>query len=197
MSVVKKTISLLEGQLRYIPQFLSANYSRVLYNRLYREIAWQQEELKIFGKVHKVPRWVAWHGDTGIRYKYSGADHLAQPWIPALVELKEKIEVFSSASFNSVLLNLYRDGNDCMGWHSDNEKSLGPKPIIASISLGATRRFDVRKKSQKHVKHHLHLENGSLLIMQGNIQDTHHHQIPRQRKITDARINLTFRKIVQ
>ena len=183
-------------QLQYHPHLFDSQEQSLLMNALQEEIPWKQEHIKLFGKTHPTPRLTAWHGNTHCVYKYSGVVNQPFPWTPSLLTIKTRIESISNgATFNCVLLNFYRDGSDKMGWHSDDEKELGPNPSIASVSFGATRRFDFKHKTEAHNKFSIHLESGSLLLMQGDMQHHWLHQIPAQKRIQEPRINLTFRYI--
>ncbi len=183
-------------QLQYHPLLFDSQEQSLLMNALQEEIPWKQEHIKLFGKTHPTPRLTAWHGDTHCVYKYSGVVNQPFPWTPSLLTIKTRIESLSNgATFNCVLLNFYRDGSDKMGWHSDDEKELGPNPSIASVSFGATRRFDFKHKTEARNKFSIHLESGSLLLMQGEMQHHWLHQIPTQKRIQEPRINLTFRYI--
>ena len=183
-------------QLQYHPLLFDPQEQSLLMNALQKEIPWKQEHIKLFGKTHPTPRLTAWHGDEHCVYKYSGVVNQPFPWTPSLLTIKSRIENLSNGTtFNCVLLNFYRDGSDKMGWHSDDEKELGPNPSIASVSFGATRRFDFKHKNEAHNKFSIHLESGSLLLMQGDMQHHWLHQIPAQKRIQEPRINLTFRYI--
>lgn len=183
-------------QLQYHPLLFDPQEQSLLMNALQEEIPWKQEHIKLFGKTHPTPRLTAWHGDEHCVYKYSGVVNQPFPWTPSLLTIKSRIESLSNgATFNCVLLNFYRDGSDKMGWHSDDEKELGPNPSIASVSFGATRRFDFKHKTEANNKFSIHLESGSLLLMQGDMQHHWLHQIPTQKRIQEPRINLTFRYI--
>jgi alkylated DNA repair dioxygenase AlkB len=183
-------------QLQYHPLLFDSQEQSLLMNALQEEIPWKQEHIKLFGKTHPTPRLTTWHGDEHCVYKYSGVVNQPFPWTPSLLTIKTRIESLSNgATFNCVLLNFYRDGSDKMGWHSDDEKELGPNPSIASVSFGATRRFDFKHKTEANTKFSIHLESGSLLLMQGDMQHHWLHQIPAQKRIQEPRINLTFRYI--
>ena len=183
-------------QLQYHPHLFDSQEQSLLMNALQEEIPWKQEHIKLFGKTHPTPRLTAWHGDEHCVYNYSGVVNQPFPWTPSLLTIKTRIESISNgATFNCVLLNFYRDGSDKMGWHSDDEKELGPNPSIASVSFGATRRLDFKHKTEAHNKFSIHLESGSLLLMQGDMQHHWLHQIPTQKRIQEPRINLTFRYI--
>jgi alkylated DNA repair dioxygenase AlkB len=167
----------------------------VLMEELEGAVHWQTEFIRMFGKTYKVPRKVAWHGDVGAVYRYAGVDHEPSPWFPVLEGLRERVAELAGAPFNSVLLNRYRDGNDCMGWHRDNERELGDQPVIASVSLGAERRFDLRHVTTKEQVSCL-LPVGSVLVMDGPLQSMWQHRLPRAKKVTEPRINLTFRFVL-
>ena len=186
-----------DGEYWFMRNFLSNDQSIEQESLLMNTIEWKQEEVYVFGKKHKEPRKTAWYGDEECVYSYAGKTNHPLPWNEALFQLKTNIEaLIPGANFNSVLLNQYRDGNDKMGWHSDNEKELGKNPIIASLSIGATRFFDLKHKRIKSIKKHLELPAGSLLIMCGSTQENWLHQIPKQKKVNEPRINLTFRRII-
>ena len=183
-------------QLQYHPLLFDPQEQSLLMNALQEEIPWKQEHIKLFGKTHPTPRLTAWHGNTHCVYKYSGVVNQPFPWTPSLLTIKTRIESLSNgATFNCVLLNFYRDGSDKMGWHSDDEKELGPNPSIASVSFGATRRFDFKHKTDPSNKFSLELHSGSVLLMQGDMQHHWLHQLPAQKRIQEPRINLTFRYI--
>ncbi len=185
------------NQLQLIENVFNEKENVIFLGALHREIAWRQESIKMFGKTHPTPRLSAWHGDKGCQYTYSGLICYPEPWTPALLSIKVRIiEAMGNANFNSVLLNLYRNGQDKMGWHSDDEKELGRNPLIASVSFGATRRFDFKHKTMPEQKFSIELPSGSLLVMQGDLQHHWLHQLPAQKKITNPRINLTFRNII-
>ena len=144
------------------------------------------------------PRLSAWYGDPSARYAYSGLSLEPIPWFPVLAEIKAEVEAASGAVFNSVLANLYRDGADSMGWHSDDEPELGERPVIASASFGAIRRFRLRHRHRRELDPvAVPLNHGSLLIMKGDTQSNWKHQIPKTRKVSEPRVNLTFRTITR
>lgn len=184
--------------------FLSKNEADFLFENLKSNIQWTQGDIKIFGKTVAEPRLSAWYGDEGKIYTYSGKTQNPIAWTDILRGVKEKIEtqnqdLFSHLQqpfFNSVLLNYYRNGQDSMGWHSDDEKELGLNPIIASLNLGESRRFLIRSKTDKTHKKELLLTHGSLLIMGGAMQHHWQHAVPKELKKQNPRINLTFRKIM-
>lgn len=184
-----------DGELYYLPQFYPTSKANAYFDRLYQSLAWQQEQLFIYGRWVKVPRLMAWYGDAAANYRYSGVEHRPLPWTDDLQTIKTDIESACDRSFNSVLANLYRDGLDSMGCHADDEKELGVNPVIASLSLGETRllRFKHPKSGRKL---EFDLANGDLLIMAGNLQHHWRHELPKTRKNKQARINLTFRHII-
>lgn len=178
-----------------MPQFYAKEMADVYFQRLYEQLDWQQEALFIYGRRVKVPRLMAWYGDDGAHYRYSGVDHQPQAWTAELLTLKDDIDAICGQVFNSVLANLYRDGQDSMGCHADNEKELGLNPIIASLSFGDSRllRFRHNKTRQKL---DLELAHGDLLLMAGELQHHWRHELPKTRKPKQPRINLTFRRII-
>lgn len=190
-------LSLLGADISYYPNFIASQEEQRLYNQLLRETPWQQDDIKVFGKIYAQPRLTALYGSKGLPYSYANITMHPHPFTTALHTLKERIEKECQNTFTSCLLNLYRDGQDSNGWHSDDEKELGPNPVIASISLGGSRVFKLRNRKEKTQIHKLVLEPGSLLLMQGGTQHNWQHQIPKTSKQVPPRINLTFRKIVK
>lgn len=184
-------IELKDGELRFQPNFYSPKESQSLFEQL-EQLAWQQQAIRMFGQSVLQPRLQFWCGDKA--YHYSGLTLPRSPWPPCLLTIKSQIEQVSGHRFNSVLGNLYRNGQDYMGWHSDDEPELGTNPVIASLSLGQTRRFLLRHK-QSGEKRELALADGSLLIMAGATQHYWLHQVAKTQRPCEARINLTFRYI--
>jgi alkylated DNA repair dioxygenase AlkB len=185
------------AEIHYYPTIdLGMNRAEAL-ARLADETNWRHDSVTLFGKTHPQPRLHAWVGDADCAYTYSGLRLVPEPWTPLLAGLRRKVEEVAGTTFNSVLLNFYRDGQDCMGLHADDEPELGRRPVIASLSLGACRRLDFRSRSTPSEKSHIMLEDGSLLVMAGETQRNWKHGISRSRRILDGRINLTFRKIIQ
>jgi alkylated DNA repair dioxygenase AlkB len=185
-----------DGIALYIPNFIEQNEASILYNILLDSIEWQRDIVKMFGKTHILNRKMAWYGDSDKKYSYSGISRSPISWTPELINIKQQCELSCLHSFNSCLLNYYQDGIQGMGWHADNEKELGNNPIIASVSLGAVRRF----RCKHRISHHtidIVLEPGSLLIMKGSMQHNWVHTLPISKKIKDARINCTFRTIIE
>ena len=187
-----------DAEVTYFPEFYSCEEAEKYYTLLVRKVDWVQNKIKMYGKENLVPRLEAWYGDKGMNYTYSGITQEPKPWIDELLEIKSAIEPVTNTAFNSVLINFYRDGQDRVGWHSDDEKELGPNPIIGSVSLGAKRKFKLRHKMyvENGLETDLVLGNGSLLLMKGTTQQFWKHEIPRTSVPIEGRINLTFRVIV-
>lgn len=193
---VETDIPLVDGQCRLIQQFLSIQQADRLLESLIEQTPWHQPQITLFGKKVHSPRLAAWYGDPEATYVYSGLVNTPLPWTAALTEIKTRIEQHCSEKFNSVLLNLYRDGNDAMGWHADDETALGPAPVIASLSLGTSRRFLLKHKTKKGTPSTIvNLEHGALLIMSGQTQRHWKHSVSRTRRSVSSRVNLTFRYI--
>lgn len=184
-----------DGQVQYLPQWIDADLAEQWLRKLLVQTPWAQPRLKLYGRTFAVPRQVAWYGDADAHYRYSGLTHTPLPWTPLLNEIRQQLERQVGQPLNGVLLNLYRDGQDAMGWHSDDEAALGPDPLVVSLSLGAARRLDFRRKGSSRIEHSIELEHGSLLVMGGSTQHHWQHQIARTRKVTAPRLNLTFRLI--
>ena len=186
--------------LKLWPNFVPAAEGRELFRVLMAESPWRETELQMFGKRIKMPRLTCWYGDADAVYTYSGIRNEPLPWTDCLNHMAERVRQVTGAEFNSVLLNLYRDGNDSMAWHSDDERELGPSPVIASVSLGATRKFNFRKaKAQAgapRATRSIELTDGSLLQMHGDTQRDWQHGIPKAPQVTEPRINLTFRRVI-
>lgn len=191
-----EVISLQDGEILFMRNFFTSSEAKNYFELLQNNINWKQEEVKFYGKTFPVPRKTAWYGYEGFNYSYSGITCFPEIWTKELLEIKKEIEKFiPDEDFTSVLLNLYNNGNDKMGWHADDEKELGLNPTIASVSLGETRRFDIKHKQNPELHYKFELTSGSLLIMRGALQHHWVHQIPAQKKVKDPRINLTFRTI--
>ena len=192
----KKTELILpDTSLDWYPNFFDEKEANSLFIALQNTINWQQKEVLIFGKKIAQPRLTELHGDEGLSYTYSGLKWQTNPWNKTTLYIKEKIEKETGASFNSCLLNLYRNEEDSNGWHADNEKELGKDPIIASVSFGASRIFSLKHNSKKEIKKQLELSHGSLLLMNKGAQLHYKHQIAKTTQPKDVRINLTFRYI--
>ncbi|WP_342646068.1 alpha-ketoglutarate-dependent dioxygenase AlkB [Mucilaginibacter sp. CSA2-8R] len=181
--------------LDYYPALFNAEESQALLQKFIDTITWEQRTITMYGKHMVTPRLTAWYGDTGKNYAYSGNKFNPFPWTPELLAIKNRVETIAGITFNSVLLNYYRNGNDSVAWHSDNENELGQQPVIASVSFGQVRSFDIRHKQNHAEKYSIKLENGSLLLMKGDLQQHWEHRIAKSAIAMKARINLTFRII--
>lgn len=183
------------GTTFYIPGAMNENMSDMLFRLLLERVPWKQDEVMLYGKRIVTKRKYAWFGDEEYGYNYSNAKRKAMPWTKDLLETKETVERICHVSFNCCLLNLYHNGSEGMGWHSDDEKEMQENGLIASLSLGAGRIFRFKHKLEP-LQTELLLENGSLLLMGGETQKFWKHQLPVSRKVTGTRINLTFRNFV-
>jgi alkylated DNA repair dioxygenase AlkB len=210
-------ITVPQGQLLYIPLFLTEklcarsveyflenatdllnpNHMSEVNPKHYAwlNIPWRQDLIEVYGTRHVTPRWSSWHGDDSAAYAYSNMTMQPNPWNKGLLYLKQKVEQVSECAFNSVLLNCYRNGADSVGWHADDEYELGVNPVVASLSLGESRRFLLRNNANHHEKIDFTLSNGDLLIMGAGLQSHYQHSVPKALKVTRSRINLTFRYI--
>ena len=190
-------MALAAADVTFDPRWLPSPEADALLAALSVTIPWQTHRIRLFGREVASPRLSCWIGDAGADYTYSGSRFTPQPWPPALAALRERVAVACCTRFNSVLANLYRDGSDSMGWHSDDEPELGAKPVIASLSLGAERVFRLRRRlppgAPAAATLRLALPHGSLLRMAGDTQRLYRHELPKSRALTAARINLTFR----
>ncbi|MFK8018447.1 MAG: alpha-ketoglutarate-dependent dioxygenase AlkB [Pseudomonadales bacterium] len=167
-----------------------------LFKRLYEQVQWREESITVWGKSHLQPRLFAWYGDAHASYRYSGIQLTPLPWLAELLQLRDRLARHCNCSFNSVLVNLYRNERDSMGMHADDEAELGPQPVIASLSLGEQRRFVLKHKYRKELKSYsLTLGNGSLVLMRGDTQRYWKHGVPKESRPCGPRINLTFRNI--
>ena len=189
-------LDLPDADVVYYGNLFSPEESNRLMQALVANIRWKHEKITIFGRQVWQPRLTAFHGDPGRSYAYSNISLDPDPWTAELDFIKKRIENVSGQGFTSVLLNYYRDGQDSMGWHSDDEKELGNNPVIGSVSFGSSRKFMLKHKRDKALRTSIVLENGSLLLMQGATQHHWYHQIPKTKKLVGARINLTLRKII-
>jgi alkylated DNA repair dioxygenase AlkB len=191
------SLDLPNAELAYTADFIADQQQ--CYQQLLESIDWQQDTIQLYGRPVLIPRLNAWYGDEGAGYHYSGLQLSPKPWAPALLAIKYQLEQFLNTSFNSVLANYYRDGQDSVAWHSDDESELGPTPLIASISLGASRRFSLRPCHQQEPAGkpvHIELQGGSLLVMAGTTQQHWQHQLPKTSRPVAGRINLTFRTVL-
>tara|TARA_Y100000766_G_scaffold163642_1_gene140748 strand:- start:51 stop:674 length:624 start_codon:yes stop_codon:yes gene_type:complete len=194
ITVSSQTIINRDGIAIYTDSLIPTEKSEFFLLQLSKNIQWKNDESVIFGKHYITRRKTAWYGDRPFNYTYSKIKRTALPWTNELLEIKQIVENNESTKFNSCLLNFYHDGDDGMGWHSDNEKELKKNSVIASISLGAERKFSFKHKKNKE-KIDLILGNGSLLVMKEQIQNHWMHQLPKSKKVREPRINLTFRTI--
>lgn len=190
-------LPLADADIVFDPQWLGRDEADRLLRDLREGIAWEVHRIRLFGREHASPRLSCWIGDADAAYRYSGSLFVPRPGPPALSRLRARLSAELGTGFNSVLANLYRDGRDCMGWHSDNEAELGPAPVIASVSLGAARRFVLKHRDEPSTKLAIELPPGSLLVMAGSTQRHYRHALPRTARPTGERINLTFRRILQ
>lgn len=179
-----------DGILQYFENYSDATLDEVL-----KGLSWRQDTITMYGKTHPLPRMTAWHGVAGITHSYSGIKMVAVEWTPILYKLKLQLEKDLNAQFNSVLINYYRDGQDHMSYHADDELELGPAPTIASLSFGETRSFQLKHKYNKDKKVVIPIPNGSLVVMKGELQQFWVHKIAKTAKKIGPRVNLTFRNI--
>ena len=184
------------GELELWADFIVESEQAELFAALAGVVPWQQREIQMFGRSTLEPRETAWIGDPKAVYTYSGRINEPAPWPHVLQTLRERVSERAGAAFNSVLCNLYRNGSDSMGLHSDAERELGENPVIASLSLGATRRFQLRHRKRREAKLDIDLPSGSLLVMRGATQHHYRHGVPKQPSVRAPRINLTFRRII-
>ena len=189
------SLEMKDADIKHFPNLFSSHEADDLLHALKNEIEWKQEQIKFYGQIHDLPRLTAWYGDPNKTYKYSGIEVFSSQWTPTLLKIKNKIESVSSVQFNSVLLNLYRSGADGVSWHSDDEPELGVNPVIGSVSLGESRPFQLKHKTNTDLKQKIILDHGSYLLMQGDTQHHWIHQIPKSKKKLNERVNLTFRVI--
>lgn len=183
------------ADLVYYPSFFDQAEATALFQKLKFEIPWQQDNIRVYGKEYEQPRLTALFGNQGKPYGYSNIVMHPHAWTPLMVYLKEAVEDICNEGFTTVLLNLYRNGKDSNGWHADNEKELGQNPVIASLSFGADRVFQMKHNTIPSLKQNVLLQHGSLLVMKGTTQHYWKHQIPKTAKPIGERINLTFRII--
>ena len=186
-------LPLQDAEIEYHPKFFGLEEANALFDELYQNTPWIEEDIRVYGKVYKQPRLTAFFANNQKIYGYSNISMTPLPFTPLLNAIKTKVEAATQTQFSSCLLNLYRDGQDSNGWHADDEKELGINPVIASVSLGAERAFHLKHKKIKDLKHKLNLQNGSLLLMKNETQHHWLHQIPKTKKPLGKRINLTFR----
>ena len=186
------------AELWFAADWLEAGQADALFAVLQEQVAWETHRIRMFGRVVDSPRLSCWMGDAGTAYTYSGTRFEPRPWPSHLLEaVRARLADELGSAFNSALANRYRDGRDYMGWHSDNEAVLGPRPLIASLSLGATRRFVLKHREDAgQARLVLELPHGSVLVMGGDTQHNYKHALPRTARPVGERINLTFRRIL-
>jgi len=184
------------AELELIEGFIAPDEQGRTYAELMAAVPWQTRSIRIAGRLIPEPRQTAWIGDPGAVYTYSGRQNEPTPWPAVLSGLRARLTAQLGVAFNSVLCNLYADGRNSMGLHADAEPELGPNPLIASLSLGATRRFQLRHRKLRDEKLDIDLPTGSLLVMRGTLQTHYRHGVPKQLRVQESRINLTFRRIV-
>ena len=189
-----ETVELPGATLVYAPDWLDPDAASTLFEALRKGLPWERHRITVYGRSLDAPRLSCWIGDAA--YTYSGTRFEPHPWPAALDRVRERLERELDAGFNSVLANLYRDGNDRLGFHRDSEPELGPEPLIASISLGATRRFRLRERKGRG-SYGIDLEHGSLLVMAGATQRNWLHAVPPTARVVGPRINLTFRRVLR
>jgi len=194
--IKSEKITLPDANLVYYSCFLNSTIANSYYNLFLKNLKWKQYSVKIFGKTISQPRLTALYAINSKPYTYSGLKLQPIPFTEELNLINSEILKHTGNSFTHCLANLYRDGKDSMGWHADDEKELGKEPIIASLSLGAVRNFQLKHKTNSKLKYSLPLEHGSLLIMKGTTQEFWKHQLPKTKKEISPRINLTFRTIL-
>lgn len=194
-SIEKTELKLPNAEVVYIPNFYFPKKANTYFKILKETIKWQQDNITVFGKTYKQPRLTALYSSNEQTYTYSNITMIPKRFSKELLSIKQDIEEIACHQFTTVLLNLYRNGNDSNGWHADNEKELGKNPVIASLSLGALRVFQFKHRTLKDQKHKFILEHGSLLLMKGEMQHHWLHQVPKTKKDIGERINLTFRRI--
>jgi alkylated DNA repair dioxygenase AlkB len=188
-------LHLQDAEIIYYPHFFDQKVADDIFSQLKTDIPWQQDNITVFGKTHLQPRLTALFGNDGKPYSYSNIKMQPHSWTLLLRKIKVYVESVSEVNFTTVLLNFYRDGKDSNGWHADNEKELGNNPIIASVSFGTERVFQLKHNTIPGLKQNIVLEHGSLLLMKGTTQHFWKHQIPKTAKPIGSRINLTFRVI--
>jgi alkylated DNA repair dioxygenase AlkB len=189
-------IDLPDADVALDPHWLPADAADALLRDLLATVPWETHRIRLFGREVDSPRLSCWIGDPDAVYTYSGTRFEPHPWPAALRPIRERIGAACGVDFNSVLANLYRGGRDAMGWHRDDERELGVRPMIASLSLGATRRFVLKHVSDRSRRCAIDLAHGSLLLMRGETQRHYRHALPRTAKAVGPRVNLTFRRIL-
>jgi alkylated DNA repair dioxygenase AlkB len=191
-----ETLQLPDASVRMCYSLFDRDTADRFFDRLLAEVPWRQDKIRMYGKSFDLPRLQQWFGDPGLSYVWSGIVMHPLPWTPTLLEIKSAVEDQAGETFNTVLLNRYRNGNDTVAWHADDEKDLGEEPTIASVTLGAERDFQLRHNTRADVEDRtIRLTHGSMLVMGGRTQHFWKHQVPRRKRVDGERINLTFRRI--
>lgn len=191
----EETIWLDDFPLRLVREFLQPREAAALQQDLEVRLTWRQDRIRLFGREVPIPRQQCWVGDSDAHYRYSGLDMEPAPWPTWLIPVRDRVEEYCQWSFNAVLCNRYRSGADSVGWHSDDEPELEPDPLIASLTLGAERSFQLRHRSRAQRRQRLVLPHNSLLVMPAGFQRCWQHQLPKTRKRLGERFNLSFRRI--
>jgi alkylated DNA repair dioxygenase AlkB len=181
--------------LTYVPGWVEASQGIAYLEVMMTQLPWESHTIRLFGKDHPEPRLSCWMGEPWASYRYSGKVRTPKPWTPEVTELRDRLNLQFGVQMNAALANLYRTGQDGMGWHSDDEFELGIDPVIASVSLGQARRFCLRNKVDRRRKYELTLSHGDLLIMGGRVQRDWQHGLPKTTRRCDARVNLTYRAL--
>ncbi len=193
---IRQVLPMPDAKVTFYQKFFDSRKSDEIFQILLSEINWRQDRMKLYGKEIDLPRKTAWYGDRNKSYTFSGIHLNPEPWTSTLLQIKKHIEEIAEVEFNSVLLNLYRHGNDGISWHTDAEPELGENPVIGSVSFGGTRRFMFRHRQDQTLKTEVELTHGSFLLMAGETQHFWQHQIPKTSRQVEPRINLTFRSII-
>lgn len=185
-----------DATIKYYPNFLNTKEADLYYELLAKETPWRNDPITLFGKTYPQPRMTSLHGHTTDSYGYSGIVMQPNPMTKSLLDIEQRLKAYTDKTFSTVLLNLYRDGQDSNGWHADNEKELGQNPVIASVSFGEERFFHLKHRQNKEDRLKFLLNSGSLLIMGGSTQEHWVHQIAKTARTIGPRINLTFRRVL-
>jgi alkylated DNA repair dioxygenase AlkB len=195
LTLDQKACPQIPGSVRLFEQCLNKSDSNTTLQALLSNLDWQQPYIRMHGREIAIPRKQVWMGDPDTAYRYSGKLFIPENWDPTVLSVKARVESMSGHQYNSVLCNLYRDGQDSVAWHADDEPELDPTVPIASISFGATRRFDLKPKNGEKMRIPIQLEDAMLLVMSPEVQMYWLHQIPKTKKVHAPRVNLTFRQV--
>ncbi len=186
-------LDLPDADIQWWPDFLAPPLADALFQQLLSDIPWRDDHITLYGKTYPVPRRQQWFADGGLSYTYSRIEMYPTPWTASMEQVRTALTQATGLVFNTCLANLYRDGQDSNGWHSDDEEELGPDPVIASVSFGATRDFRLRHNNSRQT-HTLALTHGSLLLMGSGSQTHWQHTLPKRTRVHEPRVNLTFRR---